>query len=136
MSHRYLKGVLSALPLSCLLSSVDPATAHAQTAVSGAIVGSVTDPSGARVPRAQVTAVNSGTNATSEATADDAGPFRLPNLVPGTYRVTVTAPGFERLESSQVVVEVGQPTTLDERLTLGAGTQTVQVQTADPRIDT
>lgn len=135
MSHRYLKGVLRALALSWSLS-VSLATAHAQTAVSGAIVGSITDPSGARVPRAQVTAVNNGTNASSETTADDAGSFRIPNLVPGTYRVTVTAAGFERLESSQVVVEVGQPTTLDERLTLGAGTQTVQVQTSDPRIDT
>lgn len=118
-----------------VIPSLSTVCALAQTAVSGAIIGSISDPSGARVPNATVTVISDATNATSDTKADSAGNFRFPNLSPGTYTVTVSAPGFEQAQNQHVTVEVGQPTTLDERLTLGANSQTVQVDVADPLIN-
>ena len=82
-------------------------TGHTQSAVDGAIGGTIRDNSGAVVPKAVVTVRNNGTNATQTITADDSGFFRALQLQSGEYTVSVQAAGFAAYEAPKVVVSVG-----------------------------
>ena len=64
--------------------------------VSGSITGSVTDPSGAVVAGASVTAVNTATGVESSTITNPSGYFNIANLIGGNYRVDVAAPGSKR----------------------------------------
>src|SRR2546428_12699848 len=68
--------------------------------------GTINDPSGAVVPNAQVSARNTATGVSRATTTDSAGFYSLPNLLPGTYEVTVTATGFSTAVQSNVAVSV------------------------------
>ena len=81
-------------------------TAMAQSTTTGAIRVTVTDPNGAVVPNATVTARNVSTNKEETATADDAGQARIVNLQPGNYTVIVKASSFGDF-TQDAVVEVG-----------------------------
>src|ERR1700749_4317524 len=81
--------------LLILLGALLSPNSHAQTAVDGAVGGTVVDAAGAIVGGATVTVVNNGTNQEQPAQADSAGYFRVIHLQPGTYTVTGTATGFE-----------------------------------------
>src|SRR5207237_1701350 len=70
------------------------------------------------------------------ATTDDNGGFKITNLEPGTYTVTVNASGFAPFTNGAVVVEVGRSTTLEVGLTLQGVTGTVQVTAEAPVINT
>src|ERR1700730_3119807 len=71
------------------------ATGRANAQVSGATLsGTVTDPSGAVLPRAQIAINNVATGVTRNMEADSAGFYNAPNLTPGNYQVTVTSTGF------------------------------------------
>src|ERR1700727_604243 len=86
--------------------------AVAQT-VLGAISGSVTDPTGALVPNATVTATNQGTGGKSVTHTTTAGVYRFPDVPIGTYTVTATAPGFATKTSTGVLVQVNSTTPLN-----------------------
>ena len=68
--------------------------------MSGAIVGTVKDPTGAVVRGATVTLVQSGTNATQTTTTDSDGRFAFPSVATGDYTLTVTMTGFLKTASS------------------------------------
>src|SRR5437016_7340611 len=68
--------------------------ATAQTSTTGAIVGVITDPSGAIVPKAEIQLVNVDTNAADRALSNDGGQFVFAGLQPGHYRITVKMAGF------------------------------------------
>jgi hypothetical protein len=106
--------------------------AYAQSTTQGAITGTVEDSTGAVVPNAIVLIHNNGTNADRTLTADGSGYFKDPLAEPGVYTVTVTAPNFEKYESTNVVVQVGQATTLEPKLKAGAETTTVEVTAQAP----
>lgn len=108
----------------------------AQSTVTGAINGTVTNPNKEVVVGASITAKNNGTNKESTATADDNGGFKVINLEPGTYTVTVNGSGFAPYTNESVVVEVGRSTTLDVGLSLQGVTGTVQVTSEAPVINT
>src|SRR3977135_1364838 len=108
----------------------------AQSTVTGAINGSVTNPNKEVVVGATVTAKNNGTNKESTATADDNGSFKLVNLEPGTYTVTVNGSCCAPYSNENVVVEIGRSTTLDVGLSLQGVTGTVQVTSEAPVINT
>src|SRR5579872_7452928 len=93
----------------------------AQTTTSGAIAGTVNDPSGAAVPNAKITVTNTGTNEKVDASSGSIGEFRVSNLTPGIYSISVNAQGFGAYKAS-VTVEVGRITTLDPKLSVGAAT--------------
>src|SRR5437868_10530652 len=78
---------------SVLLSMLLAIPASAQVA-GGTITGTVTDPSGAVVPRASVAVKNEATEVSREVTANTDGLYTAPNLLPGTYDLKYTAPGF------------------------------------------
>src|SRR6185369_12793964 len=68
-------------------------SAMAQSA-DGSISGTVTDPSGAAIPGADVAIVNTATGVSRTLTTNDSGFFSVPNLLPGTYEVKTSAKGF------------------------------------------
>ena len=110
--------------------------AGAQTAVDGAIGGTVTDSSGAVIPNAQVTVHNNGTNADQHAVTDGSGYFRVVHLQPGTYTVTIAASGFQTNQSKNLTVNVGVMTSVQAHLQPGAAAQTVTVSGAAPLVNT
>jgi outer membrane receptor protein involved in Fe transport len=112
-----------------------PAAIYAQTTTTGAISGTIKDPSGAAVPGATIVVHNDGTNAESSLTADGNGFFNAGQLQPGNYTVTVTSSGFTTLKETAVVVGVGQTTTINPALSVASGAQEVTVSGAAPLIN-
>jgi Carboxypeptidase regulatory-like domain len=98
----------------------------------GAIVGIVTDPSGARVVNARVTITNRDTGQPSRVTTDDEGNYKASLLKIGPYSVAATKQGFETTVQATVDVTVNQSVRVDLVLKLGATSQTVEVTGATP----
>ncbi len=103
---------------------------------SGAISGTVTDPTGALVTGADVSAKNNLTEQTFTVKADNEGMYLLRNLPAGFYRVQFSALGFRSYAITNVPVRSSNMTKLDARLSLGAVTQTVEVSAATVTIQT
>ncbi|HSK72328.1 MAG TPA: carboxypeptidase regulatory-like domain-containing protein [Pyrinomonadaceae bacterium] len=123
-----------AMTIFCMLLST--ASVLAQSTVTGAINGKVTDPQGAVVPNATVTVTDIGTNNVTTVTTASDGGFRVSNLRPATYLVETTVTGFAPFRQEKVVVEVGRVTTVDIPLTIGEATATVEVTAEAPVINT
>ncbi|HKO99750.1 MAG TPA: TonB-dependent receptor [Pyrinomonadaceae bacterium] len=109
----------------------------AQSSTLGAIGGIVSNPSKELVPGAAVTVVNTETNQEATATSDDQGAFRIVNLQPGLYRVTISSAGFTPFSQEGIVVEVGRVTSLEVPLSIGpVSGGTVDVLSEAPVINT
>jgi len=102
---------------------------------NGALRGEVQDASAARVPHAQVIVESNTSSMTRQATADDRGEFRIDGLLPGSYRVTVTAKGFDQA-SANIDVAVSLVRDITVTLKLASGSETVNVQSNDSSITT
>ena len=100
--------IVAGLLVMCL-----SATATAQSTVTGAIAGTVTEPGRAATERVDVLASNIDTTWEASATTDSQGRFRIIGLQPGRYTVAVNVPSFKSLAVPNVVVEVGRVTTVD-----------------------
>ncbi len=111
-------------------------TANAQLAGKGEIKGSVTDSTGAVVPGATVTATSTTTGTKFTRTTSDAGEFDLSPLNNDIYTVTTTAKGFQTLTQENVHVNALEVEDLKITLTVGSETQTVDVSTAPPQLET
>lgn len=114
----------------CALSAI------AQSTVTGAINGTVSNPNKEVIVGAAVTVKNNGTNKEATATTDDNGGFKVSNLEPGVYTVNANGSGFAPYANPNVVVEVGRSTTLDVGLSLQGVTGTVEVTAEAPVINT
>jgi outer membrane receptor protein involved in Fe transport len=112
------------------------AVAFAQSTTTGSIGGVVSNPNKEVVAGASVMVKNMGTNKEDTATTDDTGRFKVANLQPGNYSVTVNASGFSPMSSENVVVEVGRETSLEVALSVGPVTGTVDVSAEAPVINT
>src|SRR5579864_2998480 len=100
--------------------------AFGQSLTSGGVTGTVTDPSGAAVPNATVTLKNNDTGAAASVTSNDTGAYRFALLNPGSYTVSVAAPGFSGVHQN-VSVAVGQSSTVNVKLEVAASATTVEV---------
>ena len=118
-----------AIALLALLVSAGGAVARAQV-LYGTLTGNVTDPSGAALPGATVTAVNKQTGDRQVQTSDSAGIYRFPALLPGTYNVTIEARGFAKQETAGLDVPVNFIQRLDAHLKTGTVTAEVTVTSA------
>src|SRR5574341_678684 len=102
----------------------------------GTILGAVTDTNGAVVPGATVTITNTATNVAATATTNDDGYYTAPNLLVGSYSVTVAKAGFKKAVRTGVVLEVDQKAEINVALEAGAVNETVEVTAQAPLVDT
>jgi Carboxypeptidase regulatory-like domain len=103
----------------------------AQT-TSGSISGTVTDASGAGIPGAQVTAINTQTGAQRASVTDGDGRYQLPGLPPGIYELRVEKEGFNTIIQQGIVLEVTQDAVLNVALRVGVLKQEFTVSAAPP----
>jgi len=115
------------LVLSVITSLLLPAL-MAQSAGTGALTGTVTDPSGAVVPNVTVTATNIDTNQTRTSVTGADGTYRFTLLPPAAYRVRFVATGFRTAEVPSVTVNVTETPVLDRVLDVGAQSEQILVQ--------
>jgi hypothetical protein len=120
------------LPLLLIVGSV---ACFAQSTNSGDIRGTVSDPSGALIPGVTVTVTNVNTGVSKNFTTNDAGLYDTNSIVAGSYTVTFTKDGFEKLVRGPVTVQVGF-TTVNGELKVGATSQEVTVTTDVPLLKT
>src|ERR1700758_922927 len=109
---------------------------HGQTANTGAIAGTVSDPSGALVPRAAVVVNSQATQEERDVTTDAEGNFSVSFLSPGDYDLTVRAPGFEPLILKSVQVQITEVSRLKLQLTISGEKQQIAVSAKPPLIQT
>jgi hypothetical protein len=102
--------------------------AWGQSAGTGAISGTVTDPSGRSVPNAKVTATNVGTNQARTATTGTAGDYKFELLPPGSYQLKFQASGFKTSDVGPVVVNVTETETENQALQVGTVSESVTVE--------
>jgi Carboxypeptidase regulatory-like domain len=112
------------------LGLINGSAAFAQ--IAAGIRGRVLDPSGAAVANAHVELTESAKNEHQSTTTSSTGDYSFTNLNPGSYGVSVTASGFERLDHTGISVAVGQTVTADLSLTLGGDQQTITVNSDFP----
>ncbi|HEX5834924.1 MAG TPA: carboxypeptidase regulatory-like domain-containing protein, partial [Pyrinomonadaceae bacterium] len=92
--------------------------------------GTVRDAAGAVVPNASVTARNPATNVSRNTTTNDDGFYRIINVTPGDYEITVEAPNFKKAVLTKVTVTVGQAADIDVTLETGQITESVTISEA------
>ena len=102
----------------------------------GTFNGTITDPSGAAVAGAAVKVINPETGVETTSVATDAGVYRMPYLQPGTYRITVSAPGFKTAVRQNVTLAVAQTLTIDFALELGNVADQITVSAETPLLET
>lgn len=128
MFHR-----LSVLVLSCIAFTAVP-TLYAQG--NAAIVGVVSDSSGAAVPAVEVTLTNEGTGLRQVAPTDSEGRYNFPRLPIGNYRVDAALQGFKRTSQTGITLTAEQTLTVNIALQVGQVSETLEVTAAVPGIET
>ena len=133
---KQLSAIFFIAGLFLILSTISQ-PARAQTATSGTVIGTVTDPSGAAVLDATVVLHNKSTNSQAAQNTNAAGQYTFVNVVPGEYQVTVKKDGFRTADVVALAVDVAKNYTLDFKLELGSMGQQVQVEaTAQAELQT
>src|SRR5258705_522749 len=102
MRTSVLKAVVRFLSIAMLFGG-GGSYGYGQSMTQGAISGTVFDSTNAVIPKAAVIIHNDATSADVRLTSADAGEFRAPQLSPGTYTVTITAPGFDASGGDELV---------------------------------
>src|SRR6202011_1874259 len=106
LNHLGVRIILAVVLVGLVIITIASDIASAQVA-GATLSGTVTDPSGGFIPNAQVMITNVATAVTRTVSSDSAGFFSAPNLVPGDYEVTTTAPGFSTRVQSGITLTVG-----------------------------
>src|SRR6267378_4847153 len=104
-----------------------PKVSFSQGETTSAIVGQVSDASGAAVPMATVTVTTKETGLRRSASTDDSGRFNFPQLKPGTYSVKVEAEGFESQQNDAVSAGLGQKQTVDFIISVAQAKASIEV---------
>jgi hypothetical protein len=130
-----LKFVFSlSLCLAVLFLCISPVLA--QTSGTGALTGTVTDPSGAVISGATVTATNKGTGQERTEVTDASGVYKFSLLPAGVYSVKFTAAGFKTSEVTSLAVNVTETPVQNQKLEIGAQTQEVTVEATAVKVQT
>ncbi len=117
------------ISLCCLVPS-------ASAQVRGTFTGSVTDPTGAVIPGATVTATNEGTGVVTARPTNGEGLYTIPDLQPGYYTVRAEAQGFKIIINAHIELTVGYTQRVNFKLEVGAVTQQVTVEGEATQVDT
>ena len=130
------------VPIGCLVTICAlvgilllPSTVRAQ-AVTGTLLGNVTDSSGAGVPGATVTALEVQTNTSRTVITNEAGNYIFSSLRNGTYTVNAEIQGFKKVERPNVKVEVNTTVRVDMKLEVGQINETLTVSAESPLLQT
>ena len=124
-----------ALSISLLFVCYDAPDASAQV-LYGSIVGAVTDPANAVVPKASITVKSASTGLSRQAVSDDAGYYSIANLPEGAYDLSVTLPGFKALTQKNVNVLINNVTRVDLSLEVGAVNESISVEASAALLQT
>ncbi len=122
------------LRIFCLAAAI--AVVSFGQAVSGNIIGTVTDITGAAVPDAQITISDTQKGVTYQTTTNESGNYTQPNISAGNYTVQITKTGFQKFTQQNVTVGVTQSSRVDAALAIGQATQEITVTEAPPAIET
>ena len=115
--------------------TIAPSTAHAQ-AVTGTLLGNVTDESGGGIPGATVTARETQTNTSRTAVTNEVGYYIFSSLQNGTYTVEVELEGFKKVVRPNVKLDVNTTARVDLKLEVGALNETLTVTAESPLLQT
>jgi hypothetical protein len=132
-TSRFFGGKLTAIWFAITFSFGSAALGQV---TSGTIAGTVTDETGARVPGASISIVNTGTSIVSSAMTDQNGYYTAPSLVVGQYQVTAKKSGFATGVRSGIDLTVGREAVVDTSLKVGNATEQVVVTGDAPLIET
>jgi hypothetical protein len=124
----------AAFRLFCVAASLVP-TGFAQT-ITGAITGTVVDPSGSAVPNVTITATNTGTNIKTDTKTTESGVYNLLFLPVGNYTITAEAQGFKRSTLGPFRLEQNQTARVDITMEVGAVTENIEVTGVAPILQT
>jgi len=119
-----VKNLCCVAPVLCVLLFAALASAQTNATVSGAI----TDPSGAHIIAATVTARDVDTGVATVVTTNESGIYSMPSLLPGKYQFTAEHPGFRKAVIDNVILQVAGVLTLNMPLEIGQATESVEVQ--------
>ena len=125
LANRLAVGSILVVLVSCALLTAQ------NVVMTGSLGGRVTDPSGAVVPGASVVARNLATGVEQSAETNHTGLYRFPVIMPGTYSITASLKGFRDVQAL-VRVRVGNTTSQDMKLQVGASADTVKVTGTTP----
>jgi hypothetical protein len=92
----------------------------------------VTDPQGATLPGAAITATNIDTNLATETITNEQGVYSLPQLPAGNYQLSVELQGFKKFVRQGIVLQTADKATVDIQMTLGGLVETLTVTAARP----
>ena len=129
----YFKGIVLVCAIA-LFGFIQPLV-FAQLTTAG-IVGTVSDPSGSRIPGVTVTALQVETSTPTTTTTDSSGNYTFTNLQIGKYSITFQKEGFQRIVQSNVDLGIAQIIRFDVALKVGSVSQTVEVTDAPPLLQT
>src|SRR5947209_16083069 len=102
---------------------------------STALQGTVTDPSGSAISGATVVLSNPESKTERNSVTDTTGEYRFLALPPGTYTLSVTAPGFAAHRQTALQLLVNTPATANVQMKLGSATETITVQSEAPALN-
>ena len=119
-----------------ILCLVAAACAVAQSTGTATLVGAVTDSSGSVIPGAKVTVVNTGAGFVFNSVTTAEGTWYIPNLNPGTYRLTIEASGFKSYVQDGIVLRTAETPRIDVKLEIGSVAESIQVTGAPPLLET
>src|SRR6266478_7199813 len=117
-----------------LLLIVSTVPVFGQTATTGVVLGTVSDPNGGVIPDATVDLINPATNETKTVRTNQSGQYVFPSATPGTYILKFTKQGFATTNIGNVTVNVAKSYTYDIRLEIKSGQEVVEV-TAESRAE-
>src|SRR5438093_7422522 len=127
--------IAPAIILAMILAGPASKTCSGQTFAAN-LSGVVTDPNGAVVPGVAVELKNSATNDLRQATTGPDGAFVFPDLNPGTYDLSVKAPGFQHFVREGITLFAGRSSELNVKLEVGQPSETVEVKGTAALLDT
>ena len=129
-----LRPVVRSLPLVLILLGL-ALPSYAQT-VNASLTGTVTDPTGAAIPDATVTATETATGQATKTTTDPTGNYNLPSLHPGDYTIRVEKSGLKATVLTGITLQVDQHAVVNAELQVGDVTTTVEVTGAAALVET
>jgi hypothetical protein len=131
-----LNGMVGVLLFAFLFCLATPMRVLGQSASTGTIAGTVTDPSGAAVAAAAITLTDNATSTTRTAASNESGRYILANVPSGTYTLTINKAGFRVAKFVNQQVTVGTSLTLNVSLELGQTSQVVEVTATNAELQT